>query len=248
MTRLVVAEWLKLRTTWGVWVYLALLLGVTALGVAGTIAADEGGWAPEDTRTVLETPGLATLFVLLLGAVGFTNEFRHGTIGQTFLITPRRERVLGVKLLFFALLGIVFGLLAYGLMLAMAVPWLDTKDVDISLTSAAVRDTLTGVVVACALLAAFGAAVGGAIRNQVAAVVGILLWFLLVEFLVGALLDVIGIGEVAKYLPSRASGQITGGMDGDQEELSAQAGAIVTLGWTALAAAVASVSLRRDVG
>ncbi len=133
MTRLVVAEWLKLRTTWGVWVYLALLLGVTALGVAGTIAADEGGWAPEDTRAVLETPGLATLFVLLLGAVGFTNEFRHGTIGQTFLITPRRERVLGVKLLFFALLGVVFGLVAYALMLAMAIPWLGAKDVDISL-------------------------------------------------------------------------------------------------------------------
>ena len=246
MTRLVVAEWLKLRTTWGVWVYAALLLGVTALGVAGTIAADEGGWAPEDTRTVLETPGLATLFVLLLGAVGFTNEFRHGTIGQTFLITPRRERVLGVKLLFFALVGVVFGLLSYALMLAMAIPWLGAKDVDVSLASTAVRDTLTGVVVACALLAAFGAAIGGAVRNQVAAVVGILLWFLLVEFLVGALLDVIGIGEVAKYLPSRASGQITGGMDG-QDELSAQMGALVTLGWTALAAAFASVSLRRDV-
>jgi hypothetical protein len=119
--------------------------------------------------------------------------------------------------------------------------------VDISLTSTDVRDTFTGVVVACALLAAFGAAVGGAIRNQVAAVVGILLWFLLVEFLVGALLDVIGIGEVAKYLPSRASGQITGGMDGGEEELSAQMGALVTVGWTALAAVIASVSLRRDV-
>jgi hypothetical protein len=247
MTRLVVAEWLKLRTTWGVWVYLALLLGVTALGVAGTIAADEGGWSPEDTRTVFETPGLATLFVLLLGAVGFTNEFRHATIGQTFLITPRRERVLGVKLLFFGLIGVVFGLVAYALMLAMAVPWLGTKDVDVSLASTAVRDTFTGVVVACALLAAFGAAIGGAVRNQVAAVVGILVWFLLVEFLVGALLDVVGIGELAKYLPSRASGQITGGMDGDQEELSARAGALVTLGWTALAAAIASLSLRRDV-
>ena len=72
-------------------------------------------------------------------------------------------------------------------------------------------------------------------------------WPKTVKAIIGTGGDVIGIGEVARYLPSRASGQITGGMDGDEEELSARMGALVTVGWTALAAAIASVSLRRDV-
>jgi len=247
MIRLVGAEWLKLRTTWGLWIYLALLAGVTAIGVAGTIAAHEGSWNDRDLRSVFETPGLATLFVLLLGSVGFTNEFRHGTIGQTFLVTPRRERLLGVKLLAFALVGVGFGLAACALTLAIALPWLGAQDVDVPLTGAIVRDPLVGTLVACALLGALGAAVGGAVRSQVAAVVGILVWFLLLEFLVGALLEVIGAGGVAPYLPSRASGAITGGMDGGTDDLSARAGALVTLGWTALVAAAAAISLRRDV-
>jgi len=247
MIRLVGAEWLKLRTTWGLWIYLALLAGVTAIGVAGTIAAHEGSWNDRDLRSVFETPGLATLFVLLLGSVGFTNEFRHGTIGQTFLVTPRRERLLGVKLLAFALVGVGFGLAACALTLAIALPWLGAQDVDVPLTGAIVRDPLVGTLVACALLGALGAAVGGAVRSQVAAVVGILVWFLLLEFLVGALLEVIGAGGVAPYLPSRASGAITGGMDGGTDDLSPRQGALVTLGWTALASAAAAVSLRRDV-
>jgi len=247
MIRLVGAEWLKLRTTWGLWVYVALLVGVTALGVAGTIAAHEGVWSDDEVRGVFETPGLATLFVLLLGSVGFTNEFRHGTIGQTLLVTPRRERLLGVKLLAFALVGVGFGLVACALTLAIAAPWLDAKGVDVELTGPMVRDAFAGALLACALLGAFGAAIGGAVRSQVATVVGILVWFLLLEFLVGALLEVIGAGGVAPYLPSRASGAITGGMDGGTDDLSPRQGALVTLGWTALASAAAAVSLRRDV-
>jgi hypothetical protein len=247
MTRLVAAEFVKLRTTWGLWVYLALMLGVVALGVAGSIASLEDPFSREDAESVLGTPGFAVFFVTLLGAVGFTNEFRHATIGQTLLITPRRERVLAVKLVSFALVGIGFGIAAIVLTLAIAVPWLGAKGFDVELTGELVRTTTLGVLGACVLLAIFGTAIGGAVRNQVAAVVGILVWFLLVEQLIVALLEVIGVEGVGPYLPAQASGLIVGDPNDPDPELSQAAAALVMLGWTALAAGAAALSLRRDV-
>jgi ABC-2 type transport system permease protein len=244
--RLLAAEALKLRTTWGFWVYLVLMLGITALAVSATIGSGVGAFDDESWRDLLQTPALGFLFPLLIGSVTFTNEFRHGTIGQTLLLTPRRGVLLALKLVTAALVGLLFAALAFALTLAIALPWLGAKDVEVGLGDPVVRETGLVVALGFVLLAMFGAAVGGALRSQMGAAVGLLVWFLLVEFLVGALLTALDIEGVARYLPVSAAGAIVGGED-DTEMLSQGAGALVLLAWVVALAGVAAVSLRRDV-
>src|SRR5215211_1830643 len=58
---------------------------------------------------------LGAVFAGLLGAMSITSEIRHGTIRPTFLVTPKRSRVLAAKLLGSMLFGAAFGLIATGL-------------------------------------------------------------------------------------------------------------------------------------
>ncbi|MBI2761105.1 MAG: ABC transporter permease subunit, partial [Chloroflexi bacterium] len=55
---------------------------------------------------------LGSLFAGLLGALSITGEFRHGTIRPTFLVTPRRGRVVAAKVWASMLIGSAFGLIA----------------------------------------------------------------------------------------------------------------------------------------
>ncbi len=93
------SEWLKLvsvRTTW-------YLLGAMVLieGLAAGLATGLGD--VEDLRrgnvsTFIIGTHLATVFMFTLGALLSTNEFRHGTANSTFVVTPKRERVILAKL------------------------------------------------------------------------------------------------------------------------------------------------------
>ena len=247
MIRLVRAEVLKLRTTWGIWIYLALLLVVTGLGVAGTIGAHQGPFTSEDVRAIYQTPVLASLFPLLIGAVGFTNEFRHGTIGQTLLLTPRRERVLGVKLVTFALVGLVLAVLGLAIMIAIAAPWLEAKDADPLLSGPEFYESAFSLLLGFAILGAFGAGIGGAVRNQAAAAIAILLWFLLVEIPRQRAARRDPPRRVARYMPASAAAAIMGESEGQDDLLPKTAGVFVSLGWTAWRRRPSALSLRRDV-
>lgn len=57
--------------------------------------------------------GTVLLFVpALIGTIAITSEYRHRTIGTTFLVVPRRGRVLTAKLAVYTVLGIVYGMVA----------------------------------------------------------------------------------------------------------------------------------------
>ena len=58
------------------------------------------------------------------GILLVTNEYRHGTVMTTFLAEPRRERVLGAKLVVALLTGAGFGLVAMAVSTLVAAPWL----------------------------------------------------------------------------------------------------------------------------
>src|SRR5207245_8504544 len=70
------------------------------------------------------------LFAGLVGAIAITAEIRYGTIRPTFLVSPRRGPVIAAKLAISGLAGIVFGLLAEGLMAAAAAVGVAARGID----------------------------------------------------------------------------------------------------------------------
>jgi hypothetical protein len=91
------------------------------------------------------------------------------------------------------------------------------------------------------LWGAFALAIGAIVRNQVGAIVGLLIWSLLVESILFALVPSVG-----RYLPGRASSVLT--EIGTPHQLPVTAGVLLFLGYVAVAAvAGAVVTARRDV-
>jgi hypothetical protein len=242
MRRLIASEFLKARTTRAPWVLLLVVSALVALFTSLGIALHEGQWREDEILDIVQTPGgITSLFVLLVGVVGFTGEFRHGTIAQTLLVTPRRERVLAAKLGAFALVGLAYAAATIALMLAMSYPWFRLLDVDVPWAHAPYRSVILGGLLASAIWAPIGVAVGGAIRNQIGGVVGALLWLLVIENILYGFFP-----DEAKYLPGRAGDAIHS--DTVDHTLSRGGGVLVLLGWLVLFSLVAAVLLReRDV-
>jgi ABC-2 type transport system permease protein len=136
------------------------------------------------------------LFAALAGALAITAEFRYGTIHPTFLVTPRRSPVIAAKIAVSGLIGLVFGLVAEGLMAAAASAALAGRGITIQLTTSDFTRLVIGGMAAAALWAAIGLGIGALVRNQVPALIGLAVWLLLVEHLLP--------GDAARYTPGSA--------------------------------------------
>ncbi|MEI7629530.1 MAG: hypothetical protein WCJ73_00080, partial [Actinomycetes bacterium] len=68
---------------------------------------------PAYVTNILGAAGSSSIFILILGIIGMTGEYRHMTITSTFLVTPKRPRVLIAKGIAYALLGAALGLIAF---------------------------------------------------------------------------------------------------------------------------------------
>ncbi|MGH2687852.1 MAG: ABC transporter permease [Actinomycetota bacterium] len=196
MTRLVRTELLKLRLSRLTWGLLAVALAMTVLSVAGAIltAGLPGAFAtgsPAFVRSVISAAWTSGTFVLILGILSITGEFRHGTVTATLLVTPRRGRVVAAKMAAGALAGLGFSLVTSAVTLAVALPWLDAKGIDVRL-GADVVPVLLGVEAATTIYGMVGVGVGALVRNQVAAVVTALVWTSLLEGVAVMLLPEIG--------------------------------------------------------
>ena len=141
MRNLIQAELLKLRTTRSFWLYLAAALAfvpvTVALAVTGASAGLQGGTplgSSDGVRNVFGSAAGGTLMLLLIGIYMMAGEFRHNTATSTFLITPDRRRVVGAKLAASGFVGFVVGVAASVVTLAIALPWLSAKDVDLAAT------------------------------------------------------------------------------------------------------------------
>src|SRR5262249_32745417 len=121
------------------------------------------------------------LFAGLAGAITITAEIRYGTIRPTFLVSPRRGLVIAAKLSVSALVGVVFGLLAEGLMAGDAAVAFAIRGIPNQLTGADYAQLLAGGAAAAALWAVGGVGIGALVRNQVGALVGLCAWMFIVE-------------------------------------------------------------------
>jgi hypothetical protein len=114
MSRVLVAEWIKLRSLRSTWYTLAGLfavgLGITALAsnAAPEAYADAGAtWDP--TAHSLTAYIVAQLIVGVLGVLVVTSEFATGLVRTTLTATPRRHRVLAAKVAVAAAVAVVAG-------------------------------------------------------------------------------------------------------------------------------------------
>lgn len=244
MTGLLRAELLRQRSTETTLFLFLAMVGLVALASALHVLAPSA--SDLSTRShQLEIFGVGTrigmLFAGLVGAMAITGEIRYGTIRSTFLITPRRGPVIAAKLAVSALVGLLFGLVAEGLMVAATTAALSARGIENELSGGDYVQLLVGGTAAAALWAMIGLGIGALVRNQVGTLVGVCAWILLVESLL--LSFVPGAGRFAPAAAGLAlSGRTT-------DTLLTAVPALPLLVFYAAAAAVAGwlATLRRDV-
>lgn len=247
MSGLVRAELLKTRSTLMWWGLLVGALAFTALSVVATalVAGQQGSPPlsdPATVRGVWSGASAGTTFALVLGILAMTTEYRHQTVSATFLVTPRRARVVVAKLAASGLVGLVFGVACVALTAVLAVPLLAVRDAA-TLPGSDVAQVLVACALGTAVYAVVGVGVGALVRNQIAAIVGALVWVMLVEALLVSLLP-----EVGRWLPGGAAAAMlqTAPLRGDL--LPAWAGTLLFVGYgVAFSALAMTTTVRRDI-
>ena len=252
MKALLQAEFLKLRSTRTTVGLLVATLGLVALTVVGEVpkvGATQGPLSLDDPGllaiVVATCFGVPQMLMVLYGTLAFTQEFRYGTITSTYLDEPRRTRVLVAKWLALAL---VSGVITTAT-LALAVPFgsalIRSRDGDVTFAGQFWGVVAIGFVVMAAY-GAIGVAIGALVRNQVAAVVGVIVWMTAIEYTV-----VPSFPDVGRWMPLGATSSLfqigpTLGLDGIL--LSVPVAGLVLLAYTATSVVLAvHITPRRDV-
>lgn len=259
-------EWRKTATTKLAWVLAIIAIGYSSLQagmlvllaapgimdrLAGTATAPIGMLTnPDYLTSTLGQVSTASTFVLLMGIVAMTGEYRHMTITSTYLASPRRSRVLLAKMLLFAAIGVavaVLTMIAVTITLMLALIPFDHAP----LTADMWLSVLLGSVIGLVLYAVLGVSIGALIPNQVAAIVTALLWMLLLEPLIGLTFPKVGMwlpGDALKAamdvgLRSEFSGQLV-----SADTLPVWGGILLLIGYAAVFGAIASrTTLSRDI-
>jgi ABC-2 type transport system permease protein len=245
MIRLIRAELTKLATTRLIYGLAAAMAAFAALTVAANILDRQGAPPLAADSFPMLVGGPVTLLsgaALLLGILGMAGEFRHQTVTQTFLVTPDRGRVVAAKLVAYPLAGIALALSILAFTAALATAWLAAKGITPSLLDVRLGRVLLGAVLAAGLCGLVGVGVAALVRNQVAALVGVVVWVLLVE---GLLMSLLHAPSMARWLPSAAAAALTNPGGG---QLSRLAGALLLAGYAlALALVGTRLVVRRDI-
>lgn len=151
--------------------------------------------------------------------------------------------MLVAKLITYAIAGLGFAAASAALVLAMSLPWLAAKGIDVSLTDNRIPAALAGSGASMVIFAIVGVGVGALVRNQVAAVVGALVYLTVVEGLISGLP---WISDYHRYFPGGASAALE--MKPQPDLLAAwQGGLLLAAYGAAFAVLGVLVTVRRDV-
>ncbi len=255
-------ELLKLRTTR--LTYGLLLTGAAITALFTILEAALGGRGTNGPKPLYTASGFTDVFtggiwLLLFAAVAgvtvTTTEFRHHTAALTYLAVPDRNRVLAAKMVTGALTGLVFGLSAVVVAGGTAVGFTLAKGYQIPLSDATMARYAVGSLLAGALLSAIGTGVGALVRSQLAGIVSVFVWTIVIESLIGGLFN-----STRPYLPYTAATNLGGAALGGAAFGPAHSGAgtgaplpfaatvaLLAALVTALAAIAARTTVRRDV-
>jgi ABC-2 type transport system permease protein len=195
----------------------------------------------------LFTSEITGLFILVLGVIGMTGEWRHRTITSSVLAAGGRLRLLGAKLISHAVMGALLSLIVTVMIMLLGTIILFLRN-KTTLDVAALLDVLWRNLMIAAYLGAIGVCLGALLRNQVAAVVGVLLFCWIVETTllgqvpqVGRFAPLIAApAALVRYDPTDGEG-----LPGGDDALEPAIAGLVMLGWLAALYAIAGVLLRR---
>lgn len=190
-----------------------------------------------------EALGGMPLLLLFFGAVAVTSEYRHRTAAPAVLASGRDPgTVAAARLAATLIVGTGLALLTTGTSFAVGVPILAEHQPGPDLTVARLASVASLCVLAGMLSVLVGAALGGLLRNQIAAVVA----GIVVSFVVPSLIGTIDASAV-DYTPFGSLQVLTYGVHGPAHSLPASALALA--GWAAALAAFAVLAeRRRDLG
>jgi ABC-type transport system involved in multi-copper enzyme maturation permease subunit len=251
MVRLIRSEFRKLFST-KVWVWLligaaALSAGFTCLTLGFAGNPDSGLPRRDDPAIVpivLSAAGAAVIFVVILSIIGITQEFRHRTATPTFLTTPHRGRVVVAKLVTYLVAGLGYAVVTTLVVLAIAIPWIGSAGGEVSLAGEN-RSVLLGSAAAVAIYSLLGVGIGALVRNQVGAIVGVLVYLFVAEPIIR------GIPATApfyRWLPGGAQEALAATAQDGPDLLERWQGGLLLIGYGLVAAGLAmALTLRRDV-
>ena len=243
MTAQLLSELRKMRSTRtnvGLLIGMVALLLLTVL-LNGLVPAKDELFSDARQYAFLSAGTAGALFASMVGVMAITSEYRHGTIRSTFVVMPRRYRVVLAKVMASVLMGAAFGLVAIGLSFGIGYAILRGRGIEFALTQSDVLWLVLGTPAMTAAWAVIGLGFGAIVRNQVLAVIGLIVWAMLVDGLLRGLVPSVG-----AYTPSGASAAIVA--DPADHVLSAAAGGPLLLAYVAaLVAAGAWFVARRDV-
>jgi len=238
VTALVLAELLKARTTRSA---LGLALGLLAILVfSGSVHAatiDRPFLDPHPTSDNLGAILFAPIFAIIFGILASAGEYRHGTISQTLLVTPVREKLVGAKMISAALVGAALWAVAAAVALAVCAIWFAARGITFDAGDAG--STLLPALPASALWAALGIGLGFALTSQVGAIVSLFAWLFVVESIVEGLLP-----RVQRFLPRGLLDDLLDGEGSNSRLVAALLTLAYVVGFGALGAVLAR---RRDV-
>lgn len=243
MTRALQAELIKLRTTRTFLALTASAVGLSLLIVVLITSLDDG-LQGDELRSVF-TADASSLFILLLGAIGMSGEWRHRTIAATVLSIPQRLVLLAAKVLSYALAGMVLSLVVNLAIMAVGSSILSGRGEE-TLALADLADVLWRNLAVAAFLGAFGVCVGALVRNTAGAIVLLLALSFVFEPAIWGLAP-----DVGKYGPLAAAPtgvQEGEGVADDGDVLAAGAALLVLSAWLGvLFAAAMATFTRRDL-
>ena len=241
------AELIKLRTTRTFIALTGTAVGISILVTVLTAALSEP--TQDEVLSQVFTSDTSGLFIMILAVIGITGEWRHHTITSSLLAAPDRVRFLFAKLIAFAVAGVVLSLLiSIGIAISGYLV-LGLRDLPTPSFGDVVVQFLRNALVA-GLAGAFGVGLGALVRNQVVAIVGLLVLSFIVEpILIGLVPDVGRFGPFGA-LPTAAAGIDPSdvGMPEDIDLPSAGVAILLMLAWIAAAFAAGAALLRaRDL-
>lgn len=258
---LVRSEFKKISSTrlwWGLLIGAVIFTAIQAGVTAGFAGVEQGGGQPtspgldtaEGIRGVYTVAafGGTYIFALILGITGMTGEYRYQTITPTFLVSPKRSRVVSAKMLAHMVMGLVYGVV--GLVCAVLVGGvvIAIRGYDLGFGTDGLWASMGLAVLAVAIWTLLGIGIGTLIPNQIAAILVAIFITFLIEPLLTLLFGWLDLDSIGKLLPTNASSALMQPANSFVDYLDWWAGGLVLLGYALVLAALGvALNVRRDV-